>query len=132
MSIMCAAFAYLSEYAPLEALERFSVALKRYASARGKTQLYHETITHAYFFLIRERMARYGSKDWEEFSRKKPRSPALKNCVLTGTTEKARCNLTLPGPYFCFPITAVNSRQTMPTLLCYPACAKSEPRGPDL
>jgi len=36
------AFAYLTEYAPLEALERFSIALKGYAAARGKAQRYHD------------------------------------------------------------------------------------------
>src|SRR5882762_1082295 len=63
------AFAYLSTYPALLALERFASALKRFASAHGKTQLYNETITHAYFFLIRERMARTESVEWEEFAR---------------------------------------------------------------
>ncbi len=62
------AFAYLSQYPVLQGLERFSAALKRFAAARGKPQLYHETITHAYFFLIRERMARGGEVEWEEFA----------------------------------------------------------------
>ncbi len=59
------AFAYLSQYPPLEALDKFATALKRFAAARGKAQLYNETITHAYFFLIRERMARFPSRGWE-------------------------------------------------------------------
>jgi hypothetical protein len=63
------AFAYLSLYPPSQALEKFSTALKRYATARGKPQLYHETITHAYFFLIRERTARLEITDWDEFAR---------------------------------------------------------------
>jgi hypothetical protein len=62
------AFAYLCEYPPLEALEKFATALKRFATARGKPQLYNETITHAYFFLIRERMARSPSCEWDEFA----------------------------------------------------------------
>jgi hypothetical protein len=61
------AFAYLSEYAPLVALEKFTAALKRFATARGKLGLYHETVTHAYFFLIRERMARFPALGWDEF-----------------------------------------------------------------
>src|SRR5256885_9710503 len=65
------AFAYLCQYPVLQALERFAAALKRFATARGKTRLYHETITHAYFFLIRERMAR-ASANWEEFARQNP------------------------------------------------------------
>ena len=63
------AFAYLNEFPPLEALDRFAGALKRYAAARGKSQLYHETVTHAYFFLIRERMARTSYSDWDSFAR---------------------------------------------------------------
>jgi len=62
------AFAYLSLYTPLEALEKFTAALKAYAASLGKSQLYHETITHAYFVLIRERMAREGARDWDEFA----------------------------------------------------------------
>jgi hypothetical protein len=60
------AFAYLCEYPVLPALERFVTALKRFAAAREKAQLYHETITHAYFFLIRERMAGSRGADWDE------------------------------------------------------------------
>jgi len=63
------AFAYLCDYPVLEALGRFAAALKRYAAARGKSQLYHETITYAYFFLICERMARSAGAEWDEFER---------------------------------------------------------------
>src|ERR1700682_5017619 len=54
------AFEYLCRYSVLEALERFSDALKRFATARGKAQLYHETITWTYLLLIHELMARAG------------------------------------------------------------------------
>jgi hypothetical protein len=36
------AFAYLSEFPPLDALQRFCAALKCFAAAHGKSQLYHE------------------------------------------------------------------------------------------
>jgi hypothetical protein len=63
------AFEYLSRYPVLKALEKFSAALRRFAAAQGKTQLYHETITWAYLFLIRERMVRAsGCQTWEEFA----------------------------------------------------------------
>ncbi len=63
------AFEYLCRYSVLEALQRFSDALKRFAAAQGKAQLYHETITWAYLLLIRERIARAGrSQTWEEFA----------------------------------------------------------------
>ncbi|HEY1679591.1 MAG TPA: hypothetical protein VGG04_17880 [Candidatus Sulfotelmatobacter sp.] len=61
------AFAYLSEYPALEGLEKFCSALKSYAAARGQAQRYHETITYSLFFLIRERMAREGARDWNTF-----------------------------------------------------------------
>jgi hypothetical protein len=62
------AFEYLSRYSAIEALQRFSDALQRFAAAQGKAQLYHETITWAYLLLIRERIARAGgARGWEEF-----------------------------------------------------------------
>jgi len=69
------AFAYLSECGVLEAecrvleaLDKFTSALKKFAAANGKSRLYHETITYAYFFLIRERMVRCATANWEEFA----------------------------------------------------------------
>jgi len=63
------AFLYLQEYPPLEALSRFSSALKRFAAAQGKPELYNETITWGFILLIRERMARASStQSWAEFS----------------------------------------------------------------
>lgn len=42
------AFLHLAHYPALQALERFSSALRRFAEAHGKTMLYHETVTWAY------------------------------------------------------------------------------------
>ena len=62
------AYLYLQRYAPLEAIERFSSALFRFAAAHGKANLYNETITWALLLIIRERMARAPRKmDWAEF-----------------------------------------------------------------
>jgi hypothetical protein len=77
------AFAYLSQYPVLQALEKFASALKRFAAARGKTQLYNETNTCAYFFLIRERMARSEGVDWEEFARENPDLLVWKDGILS-------------------------------------------------
>jgi hypothetical protein len=63
-------FAFLSECTVGEALDRFVGALKRYAMARGKAERHHETITFAYFLLIRERMARMPGLEWEEFAQR--------------------------------------------------------------
>jgi hypothetical protein len=63
------AFLYLRRYAALEAMRRFTTALTRFAAASGKPELYHETITWALLFLIRERMARGGGEQtWMEFA----------------------------------------------------------------
>jgi hypothetical protein len=62
------AFLYLARYRGLEAVERFSTALTRFAARNGKAGLYHETITWAYMLLIRERVARTGrDQTWTEF-----------------------------------------------------------------
>jgi hypothetical protein len=77
------AFEYLCRYPALEALEKFSAALRRFAAAHGKVQLYHETITWAYLLLIRERMARAGcSQTWEEFAERNPDLLVWKGGVL--------------------------------------------------
>jgi hypothetical protein len=47
---------YLRRDPPLRAIERFSVDLRRFAAAKGKPGLYHETLTLAFLFLIHERM----------------------------------------------------------------------------
>jgi hypothetical protein len=97
------AFAYLSEYAPLQALDRFSAALKRYAAARGKSQLYHETITHAYFFLIRERMARSATARWDDFARCNPDLFKWKDGILGRYYEPATLDSDLARSVFLFP-----------------------------
>lgn len=97
------AFAYLSLYPVLEALEKFSIALKRYANARGKSQLYHETITHAYFFLIRERIARTTPADWDEFARHNPDLFISKNGILTRYYQQSTLQSDLARSVFLFP-----------------------------
>ena len=97
------AFAYLCEYPALQALERFGAALKAFATARGKTQLYHETITHAYFFLIRERMARCESGAWEEFARRNPDLLMWKDGVLSRYYREETLKSELARNVFVFP-----------------------------
>ena len=59
---------YLRSHSVLETLGKFSAGLKRFAAANGKPNLYHETITWAYVFLIHERMACNGrGQSWSEF-----------------------------------------------------------------
>jgi hypothetical protein len=97
------AFAYLSQYPPLVALDKFATALKRYASARGKSQLYHETITHAYFFLIHDRMARTPTTDWDEFACHNPDLLTWKPGVLARYYHDSTLQSNLARSVFLFP-----------------------------
>jgi hypothetical protein len=97
------AYAYLSEYPVLQALEKFSNALKRFAEAKDKSQLYHETITHAYFFLIRERMARCPNVKWEDFARSNPDLLIWKNGILSRYYYEATLQSELARGVFIFP-----------------------------
>jgi len=97
------AFLYLSRYPALEAVERFSSALRRFAAAKGKPGLYHETITWAFLFLIRERMARGGVRTWEEFARDNQELLSWENSILkqyyreeTLASELAKRTFVLP------------------------------------
>lgn len=76
------AFAYLREYPPLTALEKFCTALKQFAASVGKPEKYNETVTFAYLFLIRQRMALCSSAEWEEFAQKNPELLVWKDGVL--------------------------------------------------
>jgi hypothetical protein len=97
------AFAYLSQYPVLRALEKFASALKRFANARGKTQLYNETITCAYFFLIHERMAGCEGAGWKEFARLNPDLFISKNGILRRYYEDATLTSDLARKVFVLP-----------------------------
>src|SRR4051812_31167710 len=60
------AWSYLREFGFGEGARRFTEAIQRFATAHGKPNLYHATITWAYLVLINERMA---GDDWETFAR---------------------------------------------------------------
>jgi hypothetical protein len=67
------AFLYLCRFEPLEATRRFSEALRNFAAHNGKPERYHETVTWAFLFLIRERMTTALLQNghyptWEEFA----------------------------------------------------------------
>lgn len=72
------AFLYLARFPILEAIQRFSLGLRRFATAIGKPNLYHETITWAFLFLIRERLLQQtleqGGRQpsWDEFAAVNP------------------------------------------------------------
>ena len=90
------AFAYLLEYPVLEALQKFSNGLKQFAKAQGKENLYHETITWAYLFLINERISRAATAlTWEQFASENPDLLTWKDSVLKRyyTNETLQSNL---------------------------------------
>lgn len=99
------AFAYLRNYPVLSALEKFSAALKHFAARHGKTQLYNETITCAYIFLIAERIARSGAEqlDWDLFAEENPDLLVWKGGILTRYYEEATLKSDLARRTFLFP-----------------------------
>lgn len=102
------AFLYLNRFSPLEALRRFSESLIRFATTHGKPNLYHETITWAFLFLIRERMARYfehygTTPTWEQFAGENHdllnwKDNILKRYYLEGTLQSELAKRTFVFP----------------------------------
>ena len=107
------AFAYLREYRVLQALEKFASALKRFAAARGKTQLYNETITCAYFFLIHERMACCQGADWEEFARQNPDLLIWKDGILSRYYQETTLKSELARNVFVLPDKCFKSQTSV-------------------
>lgn len=66
------AWTYLREYDFPTGAQRFASALQRFATANGKPQLYHATITWAYMVTIVDRMERDGASDWDSFAAANP------------------------------------------------------------
>lgn len=97
------AFAYLNKFSVLEALSKFCVALKRFASAQGKPERYHETITYAYFFLINERMARGKFGNWDQFARDNPDLLRWKDGILSRYYQQLTLDSDLARSVFIFP-----------------------------
>jgi len=95
---------YLQRYPLLETLTRFSESLKRFAAANGKPNLYHETITWAYAFLINERMERNGrAQSWEDFVLKNADLFDWKNSVLKSYYHEETLRSELARKTFVFP-----------------------------
>ena len=107
------AFSYLSKYPVLDALQRFSCALKKFAVSYGKTQLYHETITCAYFFLIHERMASSGNVSWEEFASNNPDLFIWKDGLLTRYYRDATLKSELARKVFVLPDKSLETQASV-------------------
>jgi hypothetical protein len=98
------AFEYLRRYTAIEALHKFSAALQRFAAAQGKADRYHETITWAYLFLIRERMARAEpTQPWEQFSQLNADLLVWKPSLLDHYYRKQTLDSNLARKTFIFP-----------------------------
>ncbi|MGA9475555.1 MAG: hypothetical protein WBV36_24025 [Terriglobales bacterium] len=101
---MRVAFAYVSEFPMLEALAKFPAALKRFAISEGKPNLYHETITWAYLFLIGERIARAGTaQSWEEFAERNQDLLVWKSGILERYYSKPTLESDLARQRFVLP-----------------------------
>ncbi|MEM7051225.1 MAG: hypothetical protein AAF604_16265 [Acidobacteriota bacterium] len=86
-----------------KALDRLGDGLRRLTASVGMPEAYHETVTWAYAFLIRERMDRGAHATFEEFRDAYPelmrRSPSLLRDYYSETTldsEAARRTFRLP------------------------------------
>lgn len=98
------AFLYIRQYAPLEAIRRFSSALTRFAAANGKPTLYNETITWAFLLLVRERIARQPSlRTWTEFSAANPDLLTWESNVLKKYYRPETLSSDLAKSVFLFP-----------------------------
>ena len=62
-----------------------------------------KTITHAYFFLIRERIARSSAFDWEQFARENNDLLVWKDGILTRYYRPATLQSDLARNVFLFP-----------------------------
>jgi hypothetical protein len=95
---------YLQRYPVLETLKRFSENLRRFATANGKPNLYHETITWAYVFLIHERIALNGrDESWPEFMTRNSDLFDWKNNILKSYYRKETLGSDLARKMFVFP-----------------------------
>jgi hypothetical protein len=76
------AWMYLGLFPPARAIDRFAAALRRFAEAQGRPDLYNETVTWAYLLLIRERMAAATAEEsFDAFAERNPdllhRAPSI-------------------------------------------------------
>lgn len=101
------AWIYLRESSLLEALDRFTTSLQRFADAIGKSALYHATITWAYMLLIHERMARGDADTFDDFRRANPDLFAWKPSVLSRYYKPSTLDSPLARTTFVLPDLAI-------------------------
>ena len=96
------AWLYLRHGPLLQAIERFAADLRRFAAAKGKPGLYHETVTWGFLFLMHERMGD-DAEGFEAFAARNPELLVWKPSALdryyrpeTLASERARRCFLLP------------------------------------
>lgn len=96
------AWLYLRRHGLLGALARFPPDLRRFAAAKGRPEIYHETVTCAFLVLIHERIEP-GSDDFDDFVRSHPELLRWRPSVVDGyyspallASEPARRCFVLP------------------------------------
>jgi hypothetical protein len=112
------AFLYLVRFPILEAIQRFSLGLERFATAIGKPNLYHETITWAFLFLIRERLVEQTSGQggrqptWDEFAAANPDLLNRKSiAILSDYYSEATLTSELAKKVFILPNRSLEAQQ---------------------
>ena len=99
-----AAWLVLRDCPAAEAIARFTAALQRFAAARGRPDLYHETVTWAFLLLVRERRARGGAGEgWEDFVARNPDLMSWKPSVLDAYYTRETLSSELARRCFVFP-----------------------------
>ena len=101
------AWLYLKKDELPAALAKFSASLKRFSSANGADNLYHETITFAFMAIINERLrASPDARGWEAFVEENPDIFDWKENVLkkyyreeTLKSDFARRNFVFPDKF---------------------------------
>ena len=98
------AWLYLQRHSLLETVQKFSEGIKRFAAAHGKSDLYHETITWAYVFLIHERRQRAGGEQsWEAFGAVNPDLMNWQTSILKSLYREETLRSELARRIFIFP-----------------------------
>lgn len=112
------AFLYLCRFPAIEAMRRFSEGLKKFAIHNGKPDRYHETITWAFLFLIRERMAKAARPDesWEGFAAENADLLDWKNNVLKTYYSDAMLASDLARTVFLLPDRASGRTSASPVV----------------
>ena len=97
------AWCYLRRLSTPEALARFDISLRRFATANGAAAKYHATITTAFMLLIAERLEGTRDLSWTEFAARHPELLTKEPSILaryytteTLTSDRARRVFVMP------------------------------------